>query len=53
MDNALGIISEIFVLFFNVLIYTQLTVPKKDNVITKLLMYVGSTLDSGYVPDFV
>lgn len=44
MDNALGIISEIFVLFFNVLIYTQLTVPKKDNVITKLLMYVGSTL---------
>ena len=44
MDNTLGIISEIFVLFFNVLIYTQLTVPKKDNVMTKLLMYVGSTL---------
>lgn len=44
MDNTLGIISEIFVLVFNILIYMQVTVPKNNGIITKLIMYVGSTL---------
>ena len=30
MDNTLGIICEIFVLIFNILIYMQVTVPKKE-----------------------
>ena len=44
MDNTLGIISEIFVLVFNILIYMQVTVPRNNGIITKLIMYVGSTL---------
>ena len=44
MDNTLGIISEIFVLIFNILIYMQVTVPRNNGIITKLIMYVGSTL---------
>ena len=44
MDNTLGIISEIFVLVFNILIYMQVTALKKNGIITKLIMYVGSIL---------
>ena len=44
MDNTLGIICEIFVLIFNLLIYMQVTVPKKNNVTTKLIMYIGSAV---------
>lgn len=44
MDNTLGIISEIFVLVFNILIYMQVTVPKNNGIITKLIICVGSTL---------
>ena len=44
VDNTLGIICEIFVLVFNILIYMQVTVPKKDGIATKLIMYVGTTL---------
>ena len=44
MDNTLGIISEIIVLIFNILIYMQVTVPKKNDLKTKLIMYTGSTV---------
>ena len=44
MDNTLGIISEICVLVFNILIYMQLTVPKKKGIVTNLIMYIGSAL---------
>lgn len=44
MDNTLGIIIEIFVLVFNILIYMQVTVPKKDGIMAKFIMYVGSAL---------
>ena len=44
MDNTLGIISEIFVLVFNILIYMQVTVPKEKGIMTKLIMYIGSAL---------
>lgn len=44
MDNTLGIIFEIFVLIFNILIYMQVTVPKKKVIMTKLIMYIGSAL---------
>ena len=44
MDNTLGIITEIIVLIFNILIYMQVTVPKKNDLMTKLIMYIGSAL---------
>lgn len=44
MDNTLGIIIEIFVLVFNILIYMQVTVPKKVGIMAKFIMYVGSAL---------
>ena len=44
MDNTLGIISEIIVLIFNILIYMQVTVPKKNDLMTKLIMYTGSAV---------
>lgn len=47
MDNTLGIIFEIVLLVFNILIFMQLTVLKKDNVFTKVLMYAGSALVLG------
>lgn len=42
MDNTLGIVSEIIVLIFNILIYMELTVLKKDNKVTRVIMYLGS-----------
>ncbi|MCI9626599.1 MAG: GGDEF domain-containing protein [Clostridia bacterium] len=50
MESKVGIvgnITEIIVLFFNVLIYMQLTVLKKDNRITRCLMYGGSVVIIG------
>jgi len=47
MDNTLGIIFEIALLVFNILIFMQLTVLKKDNVLTKAIMYAGSALVLG------
>ncbi|MBR5157657.1 MAG: hypothetical protein IKW59_07825 [Clostridia bacterium] len=47
MDNTLAIIFEIVLLVFNVLIFMQLTVLKKDNIFTKVLMYAGSVLILG------
>ena len=44
MDNTIGIICEIFVLVFNILIYMQVTEPKKSGIITELIMYIGSAL---------
>ena len=44
VDNTLGIITEIIVLIFNILIYMQVTVPKKNDFKTKLIMYIGSTV---------
>lgn len=44
MDNILAIILEIIVLIFNILIYMKLTVPKKDNLFTRGMMYAGSVL---------
>lgn len=42
MNNTLGIICEIIMLVFNILIFMQLTVLKNDNKITKTIMYAGS-----------
>ncbi len=50
MENKIGLIgniTEIIVLIFNVLIYMQLTILKKDNFITRLLMYSGSIIIIG------
>ena len=44
MDNTLGIVSEIIVLIFNILIYMELTVLKKDNKVTRVIMYLGRAL---------
>jgi len=41
MGNTLGIIFEIIVLIFNILIYMELTVPKKDTPATRNVMYIG------------
>lgn len=42
MDNTLAIISEVGILIFNVLIFMQLTVLKKDSPATRALMYAGT-----------
>ncbi len=50
MESKVGIvgnITEIIVLFFNVLIYMQLTVLKKDNYVTRFLIYGGSIVIIG------
>ena len=44
MSNTLGIICEIIVLIFNILIYMELTVPRKDTKATRSIMYIGSAL---------
>lgn len=41
MGNTIGIINEMVVLVFNVLIYMQLTVLKKDCLRSRLFMYGG------------
>ena len=41
MGHIIGIISEVVVLVFNILIYTQLTVLKKDCRRSRLIMYGG------------
>lgn len=44
MDNTLGLICEVFVLVFNILIYMKLTVLKNNTRLTKAIMYGGSAL---------
>lgn len=47
MNNTLGIICEIVMLVFNILIFMQLTILKKDNKITKTIMYASSVIILG------
>ena len=42
MISTIGIIAELVVLVFNILIFTRLTTLKKNNFTTKLIMYGGS-----------
>lgn len=42
MNNTIAIISEIGMLVFNILIFMELTVLKKDDISTRILMYAGS-----------
>ena len=44
MNNTAGIICEIIVLIFNILLYMKLTVLKKDTKLMHGLMYLGSAL---------
>lgn len=44
MNNTAGIICEIIVLIFNILIYMKLTVLKKDTKPIRWFMYIGSAL---------
>jgi len=44
MEDVIRIVSEAVVLVFNLLIYVQLTVCKKDNFITRLIMYVAGII---------
>ncbi len=44
MNNRIGVICEIIILVFNVLIFMQLTVLKKDNFVTRSIMYICSFL---------
>lgn len=47
MNNTYGIICEVIILIFNVLIFMNLTVMKKNTAIMKTIMYVGSALIIG------
>ena len=47
MENAIRIVSEAIVLIFNLLIYMQLTVCKKDNFITRFIMYTVGVISVG------
>ena len=44
MSNTIGIIAELVVLIFNILIFTRLTILKKDCIAIKLIMYCGIAL---------
>ncbi len=44
MENTLAIITEIVILIFNLLIFMQLTILKKDTVLSKGIMYAGTGL---------
>ena len=45
--TTIGIIAELVVLIFNILIFTRLTTPKWNTPVTKLIMYGGSALFLG------
>ena len=47
MITTIGIIAELVVLIFNILIFTRLTTLKRNTTATKLIMYGGSALFLG------
>ncbi len=44
MNNTIAIIAELVMLVFNILIFMQLTIPKRDNFLTKAIMVGSATL---------
>lgn len=47
MESVIRLASEAIVLIFNLLIYMQLTVCKKDNFITRFIMYTVGVISVG------
>lgn len=47
MESAIRLASEAIVLIFNLLIYMQLTVCKKDNFMTRFIMYTVGVISVG------
>ena len=41
MNNTMGIMTEVLILVFNMLIFMELTVPKRDTLGTRMIMYIG------------
>lgn len=42
--NKLAILAEVFILILNLLIFMQLTILKKDNALSRSIMYIGTFL---------
>ncbi len=47
MESRIGIIAEVFVLILNLLIFMNLTILKRDNITTRLIMYSGTLVMIG------
>ncbi len=42
MNNTVALIAEVVILIFNLLIFMELTVLKRDNALSKAVMYIGT-----------
>ena len=47
MNNIIGVTADVAILVFNILIFMELTELKKNNFVSKSIMYIGSAVILG------